>query len=124
MVLPPKKRRFSAGLGGKPDASSSAVSSDTLDPERSKYARCAPEPARRLTFRSRPWLLSIVPRSAVMRGVRPLSVRRFGADAEGQKFACQCDRLNFFTWLIRASWLIWGSVVHRINPIAPINHDL
>jgi len=35
MVLPPKNWRFSAGLGGKPAASSSAVSSDTLDPERS-----------------------------------------------------------------------------------------
>src|SRR6476646_9080807 len=29
-----------------------------------------------------------------------------------------------FTWLIRASWLIWGSTVHQINRITPINHDL
>src|SRR5215831_5423249 len=27
-----------------------------------------------------------------------------------------------FTWLIQASWLIWGPIVHRINRIARINH--
>src|SRR5690242_5466702 len=29
-----------------------------------------------------------------------------------------------FAWLIRASGLIWGSMVHQINPEAPIHHDL
>jgi len=29
-----------------------------------------------------------------------------------------------FRWWIRASWLIWGSTVHRINRITRINHDL
>src|SRR6185437_9970524 len=29
-----------------------------------------------------------------------------------------------FAWLIRASWLIWGSIVHRINRITRIHHDL
>jgi hypothetical protein len=28
------------------------------------------------------------------------------------------------TWWIRASWLIWGSIVHRINHIARINPDI
>jgi len=29
-----------------------------------------------------------------------------------------------FPWLIRAWWWIRGSIVHRINHEAPINHDL
>jgi hypothetical protein len=57
---------------------------------------------------------------------------RQGCDRDPNCVMCFFNHSNSITslinlglaWLIRASWLIWGSIVHRINHVAPINHDL
>ena len=57
---------------------------------------------------------------------------RQGCDRDPNCVICFFNHSNSITslvnlglaWLIRASWLIWGSIVHRINHVAPINHDL